>query len=107
MLKYNTTKKLTRALFELEKNYFETNNSYSTIEHTERWADYTDIISQFIAYNHPKYVFELYYRATNGENINTVLTELINRDNELYLILYPFKHKLKEYQNFDQVKIFL
>lgn len=106
MLKHNTTKNLNKTLFELEKFYFETNNTYSASDNRERWTDYTDIINQFITSKNTNYIFELYYRVTLDENINGVLIDQINRNNELYPILYPFIHILEEYRNFDEVKIF-
>lgn len=106
MLKHNTTKSLNRTLFELEKLYFQTNNTYSTSHHRERWLDYSEIINHFIMTGNKNYIFELYYKVLDGENINSVLMELIHRDNEVYLTLYPFNHILEEYKDFDDVRIF-
>lgn len=103
----NNSKNVCKVLFELEKLFFSTHNNYSEFEITERWTIYTDTFNQFQRLNKPEYLHEIHYRTLVGENINNILIDIINRDNDIYVFLYPFLNTLEEYLDFDTIKMFV
>ena len=107
MITNAANKNINKVLYELDKIFFKTNNSYSEAEAIERGTTYTELVGQFRALNKQQYIHEIYYRVLVGENINNVFVELINRDNEIYFILYPYIYTLEEFFDFDEIKMFV
>lgn len=107
MVNQNKPKNVSKVLFELEKFFFNTHNNYSELEISERWATYSDIFRQFQNLNKQHYLHEIHYRLLIGENINTIFIDIINRDNEIYVLLYPFTFALEEFHDFDAIKMFV
>lgn len=103
MVKRITNKNISKILFELEKIFYNTNNP----ETQERWAIYTELIKQLQTLDKHHYIHELYYRILVGENINNIFVDLINRDDEIYFIMYPYIYALEEFFDFDEIKIFV
>jgi hypothetical protein len=104
MLKCNTTKSLNNAFFELEKFYLSNNNHHPS--YLERWVIYTEIINQIVHLKKDQCVYKIYYLLMEGENINTTLIDIINSDDDLFLVLYPYIHQLNEYIANDVVELY-
>ena len=107
MITKTATKNINKVLYELDKIFFKTNNSYSEAEVIERWTTYNELVDQFRTLNKHHYIHEIYYRVLVGENVNNIFIDLINRDNEIYFILYPYIYKLEEFFDFDEIKMFV
>lgn len=102
------TQNTNKLLFKLEYHYLNKRFSYTEKELNERWLIYLEIISRIEDIsNDNKYLFEIEYKLLDDNNINLVLIDLINREDELYLLLYPYIYVLEEYLDFDEIEVFL
>jgi hypothetical protein len=100
-------KDTTKVLHLLDKLVFDTSNNLTETEAAERWTIYTDLVDQFKSLNKTNHIHEIHYRILIGENVNSVLIDIIDRDNELYFILYPYIYILEEFYDFDEIKMFV
>ena len=107
MVNRNTKKNVNKVLFEIEKFFFATSNNYSNIEILERWNTYTDIIGQLKHLNKQHYLFEIYYRILIGDNMNQIFIDIIDTDSEIYSLLFHYTYILEEFQDFDEIIIFV
>lgn len=107
MVIQTTSRTLNQVLRQIEKHYFTTNNNFKPFELRERWSTYCDIIHQIISINKTHIFHELYYRLGEDENLNSIFTDVINREDDLYLLLYPYINVLEEYLDFDDIRVFL
>jgi hypothetical protein len=96
-----------KVLHLLDKLVFNASNNLTETEATERWTIYTDLVDQITSLHKPNYLHEIHYRLLIGDNINTVFKDIIDRDNELYFILYPYIYILEEFYDFDEIKMFV
>jgi hypothetical protein len=106
MIILNTTKHINQIIHRIESHYI-TNEMHSDAINKERWSAYIEIFTQLIKSNKESYFYELEYRVFSGENINEVLKSIINRDDDLYLLLYHYIYLLEEYVGFDVLKPFI
>lgn len=108
MILQNATRNLNQTIRKIENYYFNNETHYNQEILKERWSLYTEIFKQLNLLNKNSYLQEAEYRIVwENENINTVLRDLINGDDELFMILYPFTYVLEDFSDFDDIKIFL
>lgn len=86
------------------------NNLIATLdeEQTERWETYSLILEDLMYCGKDHYFKEIKYRLTDGEDPNTVILSIIERekDNENTLSWY-LKNRIEEYIEQDFFKRFL
>lgn len=108
MIPQKTTRDLNQTIRRIEDYYFTNETHYNQEILKERWSLYTEIFKQLHILNKNSFLQEAYYRIVVGaENINIVLRSMIEGDDEMYMILYPFIYVLEDYSDFDDIKIFL
>ncbi len=99
--------KNTQILYKLEVLHNKFNDHYSHNEREERWSLYLEIFELLIHNQNEDYINKINYLLSSGENINEVFINIINNDDDLYFILYPYIGLLTEYLNLDNIKFFL
>lgn len=108
MILQNATRNLNQTIRKIENHYFNNETHYTLETLKERWSLYVEIFNQLNLLNKHSYLQEADYRIVlENENINIVLRGMIENDDELFMILYPFINFLEEYSDFDDIKIFL
>jgi hypothetical protein len=95
----------------LDKAYYNhINNILSTLNEEEegRWEIYSVIIQQLVGQGKEDYFKEIKYRLTDGEDPNSVILDIINRESEdMDSLTWFFKKKIEEYVEDDYLKRFL
>lgn len=106
LLKPSNSKKST-----LDKAYYKhINNILSTLNEEDegRWEIYSVIIQQLVGQGKEDYFKEIKYRLTDGEDPNSVILDVINRESEdMDSLTWFFKKKIEEYVEDDYLKRFL
>ena len=106
LLKPSHSKKST-----LDKAYYKhINNILSTLNEEDegRWEIYSVIIQQLVGQGKEDYFKEIKYRLTDGEDPNSVILDVINRESEdMDSLTWFFKKKIEEYVEDDYLKRFL
>lgn len=103
----NTTRNINQSLLRIENFYFNNETNYNIKVLKERWSLYNEIFNQLTLLNKGDAFHQIEYRILDGGNINDILKSIINSDDEIYLLLYPFIYVLEEYYDFDGISAFL
>jgi hypothetical protein len=85
------------------------NNVLKTIDEEEetRWETYSFIIELLISQGKQTYLEELKYRLSDGENPNTVILNIIERESDnIDSVTWFFKRRIEEYLEEDFFKRF-
>lgn len=102
------TQNTNKLLFKLESHYLNKRVRYNQKELNERWSIYLEIISKIEDIsNNNDYLYEIEYKLLDDNNLNLILIDIINREDDLYLHLYPYIYVLEEYLDFDNIENFL
>ena len=76
-------------------------------EEEERWETYNLIVNSLIKNDNYNYVAEMKYRVTDGENLNEVLLNFIERNVlEIDGLVWLLKRRIEEYLEDDFLKRF-
>ncbi len=76
-------------------------------EQENRWETYNLIMNELISQGDTRYIKEVKYRLSDGENPNDVFLDIINRDKEKVTSLVWFlKRRLEEYKEDDKFNRF-
>lgn len=76
-------------------------------EEEERWETYNLIVNSLIKNNNYDYIAEIKYRVTDGENLNEVLLNFIERNIfEVDGLVWLLKRRIEEYLEDDFMKRF-
>lgn len=94
----------------LDKAYY---NHINTIIETldegeeERWETYSIIIQELVNQGKGDYLNEIKYRLTDGENPNTIILDIIEREvDEVTAIIWFLKRRVEEYLEDDNIRRF-
>lgn len=96
---YNTLDKMYNRFI---KNYLTNTNE----ETKERWQTYESIIAELVRLDRADYFDEIKYRLTGGENPNDIISDIIDRDNEIKKYLWSHILKIRDYENLDLLRRF-
>lgn len=76
-------------------------------EEEERWDTYNLILNSLIENDNYDYLTEMKYRVTDGENLNKILLNFINRNViEIDGLVWLLKKRVEEYLEDDFIKRF-
>lgn len=112
MSKYNNIEKMrTGKSTMLNREYTKLVNNLSNNDDEEnetRWEVYNVIIGEFFQLDGGRYVDEIKYRFTDGEDINNILSDIISRygTDEISHFLWQMKKRLDDFIEEDFFKRF-
>jgi hypothetical protein len=94
----------------LDKAYYRhINNLIETLDEEKegRWETYNMIIQELINEGKSYYFNEIKYRLTDGEDPNTVMLDIIERDGETVSgLIWFLKRRIEEYLEDDYLRRF-
>lgn len=67
----------------------------------EQWEIYNQIMIELVNLNKLNYFEEVKYRIIDGENINDVMFEIINKDFETKSMLNIYEERIRYFQNYE------
>jgi len=94
----------------LDKAYFKhINTILETLDEEKegRWETYNIIIQELINQGKGNYFQEIKYRLTDGEDPNSVMLSIINREvDEMNGLIWLLKRRIEEYVEEDYIRRF-